>query len=102
MNIDTPETVTIDGVDYSKTVNGYIRTTLKDNKDVKRGLYALSIPSNFIFKVNLTEFAHVYKLRKGGSGANPEVQMLADMIKDNIEDYTNGLITRDDILSIDN
>ena len=59
----------------------YKRQILKeyiDNKDVKRGLYMLSIPSNYIFKVNLTEFAHVYKERNSGGTANPEVKECAE------------------------
>ena len=49
-----------------------------DDKDVKRGLYMLSIPSNFIFKINLAEFAHIYKERNKNGTANPEVKELAE------------------------
>ena len=39
----------------------------------------LSIPSNFIFRINLTEFAHVYKERNELGTANPEVKQCAEM-----------------------
>lgn len=68
----------VDGKKYVKTTNGYILEEHKDDRDVKRGLYMLSIPSNFIFKVNLTEFSHVYKERNAGGTANPEVKELAE------------------------
>ena len=86
LGIELPEVITKDGKSYVKTVNGYIREDLKDNKDVKRGLYMLSIPSNFIFKVNLTEFAHVYKERGLHGTAHPEVKELCEQIADQIEE----------------
>lgn len=87
LNIILPETMTYNGNTYIKTVNGYILEEYKDNPDVKRGLYMLSIPSNFIFKVNLTEWAHVYKLRKSGGHANPEVCQCCEMIADQLEEF---------------
>lgn len=85
LGIEAPDTIERDGVTYVKGINGYVREDLKDNKDVKRGLYMLSIPSNFIFKVNLTEWAHVYKERNAKSGANPEVKECCEAIADGIE-----------------
>lgn len=87
LEVDLPEEIEIDNKVYVKSVNGYILKKEKDNKDVKRGLYMLGIPSNFIFKVNLTEFAHVYKERGIHSGANPEVKEVAEKIADAIEDF---------------
>ena len=78
LEINTPETITFNNKTYVKTVNGYIQEQYADNKDVKRGLYMLSIPSNFIFKVNLTQFSHVYKERYSGGSANPEVKECAE------------------------
>lgn len=78
LEINTPETITFNNKTYVKTVNGYIQEEYAENKDVKRGLYMLSIPSNFIFKVNLTQFSHVYKERYNGSSANPEVKECAE------------------------
>ena len=85
LNIQTPEFIIKDDVKYVKAVNGYIREDLADKNDVKRGLYMLSIPSSFIFRVNLTEWAHVYKERNKNGGANPEVKELAESIADMIE-----------------
>ena len=59
--------------------NGYILKEYENDKDVKRGLHMLSIPSNFIFRINLTEFAHVYKERNEFGTANPEVKQCAEM-----------------------
>lgn len=86
LGLDVPEYVTgEDGTKFVKTVNGYVREDLKDNKDVLRGLYMLSIPSNFIFRCNLADWAHVYKERGKHSGANPEVKALAEEIADQLE-----------------
>ena len=76
-----------DGERFVKTVNGYIREDMKDSSDVKRGLYMLSIPSNFIFKVNLTEWAHVYKERNKEGTANPEVKLCCEAIADQIGQF---------------
>ena len=84
LGIDTPKTLERDGVTYVKTINGYIREDLKDSADVKRGLYMLSIPSNFIFKVNLTEWSHVFKERNNEGAANPEVKLCCEAIADQI------------------
>lgn len=85
LNIDLPQEITVDGERYVKGVNGYIKEEYSENPDVKRGLYMLSIPSNFIFKVNLTEWAHVYKERREGGGANPEVKQCCESIATQLE-----------------
>lgn len=87
LDIALPETMTYQGKTYVKTVNGYILEAMQDDPDVKRGLYMLSIPSNFIFKVNLTEWAHVYKERNAKSAANPEVRQCCEMIADQLEQF---------------
>ena len=84
LGIDTPDTIEKDGVTYVKTINGYIREDLKDSADVKRGLYMLSIPSNFIFKINLTEWGHVFKERN--SEGTAEVKMCCEAIASQIEE----------------
>lgn len=78
LHIQSPDTIGYNGKTYVKTCNGYIEKEFKDNKDVKRGLYMLSIPSNFIFKCNLTQFAHVYKERNSEGNSNPEVKQCAE------------------------
>lgn len=80
LGVDIPDKITVDGKEYTKAVNGYILDEYKDKEDVKRGLYMMSIPSDFIFKVNLTEWAHVYKQRNATSSANPEVKKLCELI----------------------
>lgn len=86
LEINIPNELTYDGVDYVKSVNGYIRKDMKDSKDAKRGLYMLSIPSNFIFKINLCEFAHVYKERNENGTANPEVKECCERCCDELEE----------------
>lgn len=85
LGISAPEAIERDGRRFVRTINGYIQEEMKDNPDVKRGLYMLSIPSNFIFKVNLTEWAHVFKERNEKGGANPEVKRCCEAIADQIE-----------------
>lgn len=81
MNIEMPESVEVDGETYVKTDYGYIREDLKENNDAKRGLYPLSIPSNFIFKVQYPELCHIVQHRDKTSGANPELKEMIEMIK---------------------
>ena len=84
-NITLPYEIEVDGKKFVQTAGGYIREDLKDNRDVKRGLYRLCVPSNFIFKCNLAQWAHVYKLRNEKGTANPEVKELAEKIQDLVE-----------------
>jgi hypothetical protein len=94
LGIFPPDEFDMGGITYVRTTNGYIDKAVADDNDVKRGLYMLSIPSNFIFKVNLTEWAHVYKERNANSGANPEVKQCCEMIADQIEKF-QPLFTRE-------
>lgn len=102
LGIDTPETITVNNETYIKTVNGYIKEQYKDNKDVKRGLYMLSIPSNFIFKIDLTEWGHVYKERNINSSANPEVKQCCEAIADSLCCDFHKQFTRELFLKIKN
>lgn len=86
LGIDTPEEFAKDDTIYVRSVNGYIQKDLENDRDVKRGLYMESIPSNFIFKCNMAQWAHVYKLRNETGTANPEVKQLAEAIQDQIEE----------------
>jgi thymidylate synthase ThyX len=86
LNISVPGILTHNGRTYIRTTNGYIDSDYVNNKDVKRGLYMLSIPSNFIFKCNLTELAHIIKERDCNSNAAPE---LKEMIEDICEQLHN-------------
>lgn len=101
IDLKVPEFITKDGIQYVRSNNGYIRKDLKDDKDVKRGLYMECIPSNFIFKVNLTEWAHVYKERNKSGHANPEVKELCERIA-NLLFIANPWFTRDLFMEIKN
>lgn len=85
LGIAIPDTFNDGEKTWVKSVNGYIVEGMEDDKDVQRGLYMLSIPSDFIFNVNLTEWAHVYKERNKNSSANPEVKECAEAIADALE-----------------
>jgi hypothetical protein len=87
LDINLPETLSMGGDVYVKSINGYVREEYKDDKDVKRGLYMLSIPSNFIFKTDLTEWSHVYKERNKNGTANPEVKECCEAIADALESF---------------
>ena len=102
LNIDIPEEIEVDGNIYVKTTNGYILKSLKDDKDVKRGLYMLSIPSSFIFRCNLTEWAHVYKERNRTGTANPEVKECVEIATSKLEEATIGYINRKLLMDIRN
>lgn len=78
LDIKLPNSIVHEGTTYLKTINGYVAEEYADNKDVLRGLYMLSIPSNFVYKCNITEFAHIVKERDHKSNAAPE---LRDMIE---------------------
>ena len=101
LGIELPETIEYKGNTYIKSTNGYVKEEYKDNKDVKRGLYMLSIPSNFVSKINLCEWGHVYKERNENGGANPEVKQWAEEVMKQITNMHNQ-ITKDYVLTIEN
>lgn len=102
LGITTPDEIEYEGKIYVRGVNGYIVKGMENNKDAKRGLYMLSIPSNFIFRIQLTEFAHVYKERNINGGANPEVKTAVESMADQVEAATAGYATRDVLMRIKN
>lgn len=75
------EIFTVDGQRFVACTNGYVREDLAKDKDVLRGLYMLSIPSNFIFKCNGTEFAHIINERDADSHAAPELRLMIEECK---------------------
>jgi hypothetical protein len=81
VDIPKPAEIVVDGVTYVACTNGYVREDLKDDKDTLRGLYMLSIPSNFIFKCNGTEFAHIINERDSESHAAPELRLMIEECK---------------------
>ena len=100
LGITTPDEIEYEGQTYVRGVNGYILKGHEDDKDYKRGLYMLSIPSSFIFRIALTEFAHVYKERNAEGTANPELKEAVEKMADAIEDNTLGYINRELLRSI--
>lgn len=90
-----------DGLHWVKTVNGYVLDEFKDDNDVKRGLYMLSLPSTFTAQISLAQFAHVYKCRNMKSSANPEVKEWAEAVADELQTFYPGF-TKELLLAIDN
>lgn len=91
LGIKIPEKITTEeGTVFCRTTNGYVAEAYRNNRDAKRGLYMLAIPMTFTFKVNIVEFAHIYKERGakfgGANGtAAPELQLM-------IEELTSQLL----------
>lgn len=102
LGIITPDEIEYNGVAYVRAVNGYIKKGMENSRDVKRGLYMLSIPSNFIFRIQLTEFAHVYKERNQNSGANPEVKTAVESMMAQVFNAIGGYATSDLMMTIKN
>ena len=102
VGVELPEKLEYNCNTYVRAVNGYILEDYKNNKDVKRGLYMLSIPSTFNFKVNLAEFAHIYKERNNNSSANPEVKQAVEEMAQQLDDATDRFITKEYLLEINN
>lgn len=102
LGIETPDEIEYNGQTYVRGVNGYILKGMENHKDVKRGLYMLSIPSNFIFRINLTEHAHVHKERNIHSTANPELKTCIELEADQLEKASWGFINRDLLMAIKN
>ena len=75
---------------------------MENNRDAKRGLYMLSIPSNFIFRITLTEFAHVFKERNKEGTANPEVKEAVESMASQLSSATLGFVSRELLTSIRN
>ena len=101
LGIELPEKIEHDGKIYVRAFNGYIVEGMENNPDVKRGLYNLGFPSDFIFKVNLAEFAHVYQERGNHGGANPEVKECIEMIANQLE-IMHKQFTRELLMGIKN
>lgn len=102
LGLTTPDEIEYNGKTYVRAVNGYVLKGMENNKDVKRGLYMLSIPSNFIFRCNLTEFAHIYKERREQGTANPEVKQAVEMMVDQLEKASCGYINREYLMKVKN
>lgn len=100
LGITMPNELEYEGQTYVRGVNGYILKGHEDDKDYKRGLYMLSIPSSFIFKIQLTEFAHVYRERNAKGTANPELKDAVETMATEVEGATLGYVNREKLLAI--
>lgn len=83
IGVDIPDKIfTPDGTKFVKVPGGFIREDLKEDNDVRRGLYNLSIPSNFIFKVQYPELCHIMQVRDSSGHAHPELQEMMEQIRE--------------------
>lgn len=102
LGIITPDEIEYEGQTYVRGVNGYILKGMEKNKDAKRGLYMLSIPSDFIFKINFTEYAHVFKERNDKGTANPEVKVCIEAATDELVAASYSFINRELLMGVKN
>ena len=102
LGITAPEKLQFQGKTYVKGVNGYILEGMENDKDVKRGLYMLSIPSSFIFRINLTEYAHVFKERRQEGTANPEVKQSVEAMTSQLTLHTMSYVNREFLMKVKN
>ena len=100
LGIEMPDELDYEGQTYVRGVNGYVLKGHENDKDYKRGLYMLSIPSSFIFKIQLTEFAHVYRERNAKGTANPELKEAVETMATELEGATLGYVNREKLLAI--
>ena len=83
IGVDIPDKIfKSDGTKFVRVPGGFVREDLKDDNDVRRGLYNLSIPSNFIFKVQYPELCHIMQLRDASGHAHPELQEMMEQIRE--------------------
>ena len=106
LKIKAPVEFEHDGKTYVRAGGGYILKGYENNKDVKRGLYTLALPMTFTFKVNVVEFAHIYRERGSRSGgangtAAPELQIMVEQLADQLQEWY-PMLTRDYLLKIRN
>lgn len=99
LDMKMPARLFYEGRQYVWTPNGYVLEEMKDNKDVLRGLYRLCIPSNFIFKCDLANYAHVIKQRGAHGTANPEVKLCAEAQVAQLTEF-QPLITKDFLMQV--
>lgn len=93
MGIDLPDTYTdSNGNVFVKTANGYTLEKYRENNDVLRGNYPLSIPMSAVMKINLFDLRHVYKRRNGFTHAAPELRMGIESLADQVEAALPGCL----------
>ena len=82
-----PDMIMKDCEPYDRTDFGYIKRSVAKVQDVKRGLYPMAIPSDFIFKVQYPEMGHIYQHRNMDSTAHPEVKELAEACREALREF---------------
>ena len=96
VTINLPDTIIYDNRVYRKSRFGYVADEFKDNYDVLRGLTPLGMSNLFTFKCNVTEWAHITRLRRSGTHAAPELQQMIDKINTKLREIEPKL--NDDFL----
>ena len=96
VTINLPDIIIYDNRVYRKSRFGYVADEFKDNYDVLRGLTPLGMSNLFTFKCNVTEWAHITRLRRSGTHAAPELQQMIDKINTKLREIEPKL--NDDFL----
>lgn len=91
LGIKLPSFADINGKRYIKTEFGYVEESQFEIQDVKRGLYTMAIPSNFIWKSQYPELCHIFQHRDEDSHAHPELQFMMTKIRDELNIKFNVL-----------
>lgn len=78
--LNLPETIGKNGSKYYLSRFGYVKEEYLKDYDVLRGLTPLGISNVFTFKCNITNWAHIVKLRRNGTHAAPELQEMIEAI----------------------
>ena len=58
--------------------------------------------NHFIYKINMTEYSHVYKERNIKSTANPELKTCIENSTDQLMTASLGYISRDYLMAVKN
>jgi hypothetical protein len=94
VGIDYPEVIETDIGNFEYTPFGYIHENFNKisdenglKKDVKRGLMALGMESNALWKTDLFNLRYIYKMRSKLTKANPELKEGMEQLADQIEQH---------------
>lgn len=85
LGTNIPTETVVDGIEYVKSTNGYVRKDMAEDNDVLRGNYPLAIPMSAIMRINFVDLRHVYMRRNKYTHANPELRENIESLADQIE-----------------
>lgn len=80
-----PDKIVLGGETWVATAWGYIKEDFKNDKDVLRGLVGLATSSDIICTVSFRNLRHIYKLRRKGTHAAPELQEMMEQVREELK-----------------